>query len=112
MSGPFKTHLSLSHLLAPKNHFLKETGPSKKHPKVDEQEPLPDSHVSMNNVHCSLVRFCSYGIILACIFATCLCCDGMSTFLVTRFDLLCSSLVFLNLMVLLREILGKQVLEQ
>jgi hypothetical protein len=30
------------------NHFLKETGPSKKHPKVSEQEPLPDSHVSMN----------------------------------------------------------------
>lgn len=32
-----------------KNHFLKEIGPSKKHPKVDEQVPLPDSHVSINN---------------------------------------------------------------
>jgi hypothetical protein len=30
--------------------LLKETGPSKKHPEVAEQEPLPDSHVSMNAI--------------------------------------------------------------
>jgi hypothetical protein len=30
--------------------LLKETKPSKKHPKVAEQKPLPDSHVSMNAI--------------------------------------------------------------
>jgi hypothetical protein len=49
-----------------KNHFRKETGPSKKHPKVDEQE-LPDSHVSMNNAIRTLcIVYCLVSVVMVC----------------------------------------------
>lgn len=77
-----------------KNHFLKETGPSKKHPKVDEQEPLPDSHVSMKNAMCTLcivywlvslvmVWFVTRHVYLRLIFAVMI----LEPVLISRFDL-------------------------